>query len=219
MNRILGLHTGLGEQALRLFLLNLLWLGGALAGGVLLGVFPATSAAMGVLRRDAMDRRAADLGGDVADREPLHREFAALWRREFRSANMLGWVVAALWALLAYEYWVLGNNSMGLPGGAAAGAILVLMLVLFVMTSNLWALQAHFAEGPIALLRRSLVLTLGRPVSALLLAVGVLAIAAGYVMLPGLAPVFGLMLVAFLTTQYLWGSGILAAAPATPSEA
>lgn len=69
------------------------------------------------------------------------------------------------------------------------------------------------------LLRRSLVLTLGRPVSALLLAVGVLAIAAGYVMLPGLGAVFGLMLAAFLTTQYLWGSGILAAAPATPSEA
>ena len=132
---------------------------------------------------------------------------------------MLGWIVAAAWALLVYEYWLLGNNRLGLPGGAAAGAILALMLVLFVMTSNLWALQAHFAEGPLALLRRSLVLTLGRPVSALLLAAGVLAVAAGYVMLPGLGAVFGVTLAAFLTTQFLWGTGILAAAPVTPSEA
>ncbi|MHA6523237.1 YesL family protein [Tessaracoccus sp. G1721] len=219
MRRVVGWHTGLGEHALRLFLLHLLWLAGAVAGGVVLGVFPATSAAMGVLRRDAMDRRAEHLGGDAAVREPLHREFAALWRREFRSANVLGWILAAAWALLVYEYWLLGNNRLGLPGGAAAGAILALMLVLFVMTSNLWALQAHFAEGPLALLRRSLVLTLGRPVSALLLAVGVLAVAAGYVMLPGLGAVFGVTLAAFLTTQFLWGTGILAAAPVTPSEA
>lgn len=219
MNRLLTLHTGLGEQALRLFLLNLLWLAGAVAGGVVLGAFPATAAAMGVLRRDAMDRRAEHLGGDAAVREPLAREFAALWRREFRSANALGWILTAGWALLVYEYWVLGNNSLGLPGGAAAGAILALMLVLFVMTSNLWALQAHFVEGPLALLRRSLVLTLGRPVSALLVAVGVLAVAAGYVMLPGLGAVFGVTLAAFLTTQFLWGTGILAAPTPMQTEA
>ncbi|MHA6513266.1 YesL family protein [Tessaracoccus sp. Z1128] len=213
MRRVVGWHTGLGETTLRLSLINLLWIAFTLAGAVVLGIFPATSAAMGVLRRDAMDRRAEAGGAPATPRAPLHREFADLWRREFRSANGLGWVVTPVWALLAYEYWILGNFQLGLPGGAVEAVLLLAMLVLFVMTSNLWVLQAHFAEGPFALLRRSLILTVGRPASALLVAAGVLGVAAVYVMMPGLGAVFGIAAAAFLATGHLWGAGILAPSP------
>ena len=64
----------------------------------------------------------------------------------------------------------------------------------------------------------SAVLAVGRPLQSLLMATGVLAVAAAYVLLPGLAAVFGLAPAAFLITQYLWGTGLLAA-PEMPKEA
>lgn len=50
------------------------------------------------------------------------------------------------------------------------------------------------------------------------MAAGVVAVAAAYVLLPGLAAVFGLAPAAFLTTQFLWGTGLLAV-PEMPKEA
>lgn len=219
MRRIAAWHTTLGELALRLFLLHILWIGGALAGGVVLGIFPATAAAMGVLRRDAMDHRAEEAGAAAEPRSSLLREYVTLWRREFRSANILGWLLTTAWAVLLYEYWLLGANRIGIPGSAVAAGILVLLVLVFVITANVWPLQAHFDEGPLALLRRSLILTLGRPVHSLLLAAGVGAVAGAYYMLPGLAAVFGISLAAFLSTQLLWGAGILAPATAHTEEA
>jgi uncharacterized membrane protein YesL len=218
MNRLVGWHTTAGEIGLRLLKLHLLWLGWTLAGGVLLGVFPATAAVHAVIRRDL-------LRGDDDDRAALREEFRIFWRESFAGANVLGYVVTALWALLLLDRHLLSRVDMGGAAPALAGLLWVLTAVLFVMTASLGSLHAHFAEGPLSMLRRSAVLAVARPKHAIMNALAVGVVLCAYYVVPGLIPVFGVALPAYLSFAVLWRSGLLPApravraAPKVPATA
>ncbi len=216
MGRLLGWHTRAGEIGLRLLWLHLLWIVGTLRGGVVLGVFPATAAVAAVVRRDLVR-------GEDAGREPLRREFTALWRAELVGANVLGWTVTAIWAVLLLDRHLLRVVDLGAAAPVLAGLLWVLTAFAFVLTAALPALLAHFAEGPLALLRRGAVLVVARPKQALLNALAVGVVLCVYYVVPGLIPVFGVALPAYLSFSALWGSGVLpapdrgAAASSTPA--
>jgi uncharacterized membrane protein YesL len=210
MDRLLGLHTRVGELGLRLLQLHLLWVVWTLRGGVVLGAFPATAAVYAVVRRDVRGGRDDD---DL--RPPLRQEFGATWRQELAAANTLGYVVALLWAVLLLDRHLLAVVDLGAAGPVVAGLLWTVTAFAFVATAALPALQAHFAEGPLRLLRRSAVLVLARPRQAMLNALVVGAVLCGYYVVPGLAPVFGVALVALASTTSLWGSGLFGA-PAAP---
>jgi uncharacterized membrane protein YesL len=200
MHRLLGWHTQAGEIGLRLFQLHLLWVVGTLAGGVVLGVFPATAAAYAVLRRDV-------LGDD--GREALVREFRTAWLREFRTANVLGYALAALWVLMLWDGQLLGAGVFAAAAPAVAGLVTIATAVLALMTTQAFALAAHFDEGPGALLRRSAVMVVARPVPTLVNAVVWAVVLCAYYVVPGLVPVFGVVGPAYLSFTYLWGTGVL----------
>ncbi|KAB8194142.1 DUF624 domain-containing protein [Nonomuraea phyllanthi] len=200
MNALLGWHTRLGEVGLRLFLLHLLWLGGTLAGGVVLGVFPATAAVYAVVRRDLMGR-------DEPSR--LREEFATAWRREFRAANALGYAFLALWALLLLDRHVVATVDLGAAGPALAGLFWLLAVFLFGMSVAAGPLAAHFAESVPKLVVRSALFVLARPLVAGLNAVAVAVVLCVYYVVPGLVPVFGIAAPACLSFAYLWSTGLL----------
>lgn len=205
MDRLLGWHTRAGELGLRLLGLHLLWIVGTLRGGVVLGLFPATAAVFAVVRRDV--RRGDDDGG----RPPLRQEFGAFWRQELVAANTAGYAVVAVWAVLLVDRRLLGLVDLGAAAPVLAGLLWVVTAFAFVATAALPALQAHFAGGTMSLLRRSAVLVVARPKQALLNALAVGVVLCGYYVVPGLVPVFGVALVALVSTTTLWGSGLLGA--------
>lgn len=207
MHRLLGWHTKAGDLGLRLLQLHLLWVWWTLRGAVVLGVFPATAAVLAVVRRDAMR------GDDGDDRLPLRQEFRAFWRQELGPANVVGYPVAALWAVLLVDRHLLTVVDLGLAGPVLAGLLWIVTAFAFVMTAALPALSAHYAEGPGALLRRAAVLVVARPRQALVNAVVVAVVLCTYYVVPGLIPVFGVALPAYVSFAYLWGSGLFAAAP------
>ena len=211
MSRLVGWHVRLGETGLRLFQLHLLWVVGTLAGGVVLGVFPATAAVVAVLRRDALH------GNDEVDepRPRLRAEFAAAWKAELWPSNRLGAVLAAAWFLLLWDRHLLGLQFAGAVSGAAAGLLWLVTLVAGVATTLVWSLQAHFTEGVAALLRRALVLAVGRPGVALGHVVVVGAVLCLYYLVPGLVPVLGVALPAWASFGWLWRSGVLPAPAAS----
>lgn len=100
--------------------LNLLWVGGTLLGGVLLGAAPATVAAHTLARRR--------LRGETV---PAVREFWGVWRAEFRRANVLllpaGLVGGLLW--LNWLYFA-ENVALGGPILLAAAFTLAWYAVL-----------------------------------------------------------------------------------------
>ncbi|GAA2273660.1 hypothetical protein GCM10009853_029380 [Glycomyces scopariae] len=208
-------YQRLGRLGLRLLCLHLLWLAWTLRGAVVLGAFPATAALHAVLREDA--RHAIARPDEPPALAGLRAAFGAHWKREFAPANRLGLLLALCWAVLVLDRRVVEHLDLGGLGPVLAGGLTVAGVLLGVVTVLVWPLQAHFAEGAGALLRRALVLTAARPLTAVLAGAGVGVLLCAYYLLPGLVPVFGLAAPAALSTAVLWRSGLLAPAPVAAS--
>ncbi|MEV1176360.1 DUF624 domain-containing protein [Nonomuraea sp. NPDC049784] len=200
MKRVLTWHTRAGEVGLLLLKLHLLWVVWGLAGGIVLGVFPATAAVYGVVRGEFLQSAQPSMGP---------REFRRIWRQEFRTANVVGYVFATAWAVLLLDRHLLETADLGVVEPLLGAVLWLVTLFVSCMTVNVWILAAHFAEGPFALVRRSAILVLARPVLALvtLLVAGV--ILCVYYLVPGLVPVFGVAVPAFATFAYVWGTAVL----------
>ncbi|MCP2267202.1 YesL family protein [Promicromonospora thailandica] len=209
IDRLVTLHTHVGTWGWRLLKLHLLWLLHTLRGGVVLGVFPATAAVHEVLRHDLMS-------DDVTERRGLRAEFDAAWRANLRGANVLGYALTVLWAVLLAERQALAGAGSGLAG--AAGSLLWFAAAfLAVATALVWPLAAHYDEAALPHLRRAATLVLARPVTALVTASAGGAILAAYYLVPGLVPVLGVAAPALATTYCLRRSGILPAPASAPS--
>lgn len=218
MRRLLDLNVTVGDAGRRLAYLQLLWLGYTLLGGVVLGAAPATAAVHAVLRRDLMVATGVPGAVEAVERDTLWREFGTVYRQEFVSANVLGLALAAAWAVVVYDHRALRGVEI------AAGPVLEVVLwvvtaVLVVVTSTAFVLHAHFAGGPLALVRRSLVLALGRPLVGLAAAGILVATLCLYYLVPGLAVVFGVVGPAAAIVAVVWRSGVLPMPPSTESAA
>ncbi|MFI2363368.1 YesL family protein [Promicromonospora sp. NPDC019610] len=201
IDRLVTLHTHVGTLGWRLLKLHLLWLLHTLRGGVLLGVFPATAAVHEVLRRDLMS-------DDIAERRGLWKEFDVAWRANLRGANLLGYALTLLWAVLLAERQLLAGAGTGLAG--AAGSLLWFATAfLAAACAQVWPLAAHYDEAPVVHLRRAATLVLARPLIALTSASALGAVLAVYYLVPGLVPVLGVAAPALATSYCLRRSGIL----------
>lgn len=209
MAAFLDWYQRFGRLGLRLLCLHLLWLAWTLRGGVLLGAFPATAALHAVLREDA--RSAVAHPDEPPTLTGLRARFGELWRREFAAANRLGLLLALCWAVLVLDRRVVERLDLGGLGPVLAGGLTVAGVWLGLLTVLVWPLQSHFDEGAGALLRRALILTAGRPATAVLAGAGVGLLLCAYYLVPGLIPVFGLAAPAAMATAVLWRSGLLAA--------
>ncbi|WP_156253443.1 YesL family protein [Pseudactinotalea terrae] len=212
MQKLLDLHQRLGRLGLRLLFLQLLWLGYTLRGAVVLGIFPATAAVHAVLRQQERD------GDDdeLPRWRPLRTAFAEHWRRELWPANRLGLLLSLMWSVLLASRAVVERVDLGAPGPLLAGGHTILGVLLGLVTMLAWPLQAHFDDGAPALLRRALVLVLGRPAISLLAGAGVGLVLCAYYLLPGLVPVFGVPATAAIATACLWRTGVLMARAPSP---
>lgn len=129
--------------------LTLLWTIGTLAGGVVLGIGPATLAAYTVARRHAAGETGAS--------------FVRAYRAERWRGSVLVLPVAAAAVLL-------GTNYHWLTVPAAKGATLVALAVLAVIAAYLFPMAVHYDLRTAALLpRASLFALLRLPASVLLL--------------------------------------------------
>ena len=214
MTVFLDWYQRLGRLGLRLLCLHLLWLAWTLRGGILLGAFPATAALHGVLREDA--RFAVAHPDEPPVLAGLRARFGELWHREFAAANRLGALLVLCWAILVLDRRVVAHLDLGDFGPLIAGGLTVAGVWLGVVTALVWPLQSHFDESAGALLRRALVLTAGRPVTAASAGAGVGVLLCAYYLVPGLIPVFGLAAPAAMATTVLWRSGVLAARAEAP---
>jgi uncharacterized membrane protein YesL len=149
------------EWIWRLALLNLLWIGLTLAGGVIFGLFPATSAMYVVMRRWFVHPETRD--------QSSIRAMTAAWRDNFWRANALGWALTVVGALLAYGLWLSIGNT-GLAGSVAFYCIVIVAAMFCAMLIHLPFLAAHLEAGGIRLVRAAWMLALAQPFATLALA-------------------------------------------------
>ncbi|MEU4536538.1 DUF624 domain-containing protein [Streptosporangium sp. NPDC023825] len=144
--------------------LNALWLLFTLAGGVVLGVGPATVAAYTLARRHAM-----------GESFPPLRAFATTYRREFARGSLL-----VLPILLAAA--VLSTTTLY---GAAS---LIALLLLAMIAAYLLPMYVHFDLRPRDYLPKASLFALARPASSIVLLFALAATAYAVSLLPLLLP-------------------------------
>jgi uncharacterized membrane protein YesL len=115
---------------MHLILVNLLFVAGALAGGVVFGLFPAAVAASSVLAR-----LRAGGGGEL-----LVQDFVAAYRARFFHANAVGGLFWAAGIVLALNL----TSFLGTPAGAspAVDPLLAAAVAALVSAVGLWILLA-----------------------------------------------------------------------------
>ncbi|OKI54837.1 YesL family protein [Micromonospora sp. CB01531] len=143
------------DWPVRLAGLNLLWLAGVLAGGVVAGIAPSTVALFAVLRDDLLGRPP----------RPWH-DFWRCWRAEFaRSQVRLGLPLLTLWVFLFY--------LLAARGTPVVAAVAVLGVAYLVVLGYLPAVLAHFELPAVAAWRVAVLAAWRAPLWTVGLAVGV----------------------------------------------
>ncbi|GAA3134631.1 hypothetical protein GCM10010466_26790 [Planomonospora alba] len=160
------------DELLWVVRLNLAWIAFTLAGGVVLGLGPATVAAYTLARRHAR-----------GEWPPLWREFAAVYRREFARGSLLVLPPAAAAAVLY------GNHLYFSALGQAAPRLATLagLLALAAVTAYLLPMYVHYDLEPLACLPRASRLVLARPASTVLLLFTLAAVVSAAAAFPFLA--------------------------------
>lgn len=179
------------EWIWRLALVNLLWVGLTLAGGIVLGLFPATAAVYVVLRAWLVHPEQRDI--------PVAHAMVRAWRAVFWKANLLGWILAVVGGLLAAGLWLSGGLAG--PGGAVAFYGLVVVAALFcAMLIHLPFVAAHVEVGGLRLVRAAWMLALAQPFATLAVAGVFIGLSYLEALLPALLVVASLSPIALLTT-------------------
>lgn len=158
--------------------LNLMIVGGTLAGGIVAGSAPSATAAVAVSR--------ARIRGEAFS---LPRRFVRVWREEFAHANLLQLRSGSVLALLVVNIWIFSRpqdlTPLVLAFAIAAGLTLTYHLTLVVM-------DAHYELSRALCRRRAGQFLIRFPGAPLLLAATTALVAVGTFMLPGLLPVISI---------------------------
>ncbi|AZB43754.1 DUF624 domain-containing protein [Bacillus sp. FJAT-42376] len=179
MGGISGKLLELCDWGARLAWLNILWLMHTFAGGIFLGVFPATAAAHHTIR--SMFKGEEQKIGSV---------FRSYYRKEWKNANKLGYVTFSIGAVLYidYSFFRMFSSIYALLASYLCFIIFVLWLFGWV---TVFSLYVNFEMKSLAgYLKNALYLLLGYPATFFLLTAGLILIGAVFFFIPGLLPFY-----------------------------
>jgi uncharacterized membrane protein YesL len=171
----------------RFFYFNCLWLLFTLAGGLVLGVFPATVALLSIVRKNLMNQ---DIG-------PAITFFYKKFKSEFIKANLLGYSAAAVGSFLYLDLNFIQSQE-GLFFYALYILILILSVVFFLAVLVIFPLYVHYDQQLMQYFKTSLLLVLSKPFYAFLLLIVNTGIYFLFMQLPGIVPFFGAVIIAYL---------------------
>lgn len=140
--------------------LNLLWVLFTLAGGIMLGFFPATSAMFSVER--TWIRGEKDL--------PIHQLFWSAYKREFVRSNLLGYLLIFGGFLLVINY-VISITIDGTIGDILTWLLIGLLLVYAVILVYIFPVFVHYNVNYLAYIKHAFVIGISSPLMSLLIVV------------------------------------------------
>lgn len=188
---------------LAVFVVNVAILVHTLLGAVLLGFTPSCAAAQVTFRTWILSE---DRSMSVKE---VWRIFHAAWKKEFKQANLFGWTLTAVWAVILLDYYVMNWHARGTFDVGISGVLLVLAVVLALFTKLVWVVRANYDERPAWIIRTTLSMIIARPLCSLLLTGLTILTILAWAQWPGLLMVFGLALPMFCTIWVVYAFGKL----------
>lgn len=178
------------EWITRFAYLNLLWLLFSLAGGIVFGFFPSTTAMFAVSREW--------LRGNTD--KPLFKTFWDYYRADFWKSNRLGLFVAVIIALLALDiFYIQGSNEL-LSWTYAPLFAFMLLFILFLF--YLFPSFVHYDIKVRSVIKNSFFLMLINPINNVLILLTLVPLFFLMSLLPALIVIFGGSAYAFVTMWF-----------------
>ncbi|QMV43870.1 YesL family protein [Cohnella cholangitidis] len=127
-------------------------------------LFPATSAMFSVARKWVL--------GDTD--VPLFKTFFRNYKQNYVQAMLGGIVYALLFAILIIDFQVYLKQMTGFQ--LLAYLFIALMVLLLISLLHFFSLLSHFHMKTVQLLKNALILTIGRPIRSIIMAIGAVAV-------------------------------------------
>lgn len=181
-----GLYR-LSEWMMRLAYVNILWILFTLAGGLLLGIGPATAGMFTVIRKMIMG----------AEEIAVFKVFRETFRKEFKRSNLLFLIITSTGILLYYDFRFFQMQE-GLVFTLLSYFTLGLFLVYFLILLFIFPLFVHYQMKVLHYFRSASVFVIMQPIITILMAFGCYLVYKFLLFLPGLIPFFGGSLFSFL---------------------
>ncbi|MDQ0257364.1 putative membrane protein YesL [Evansella vedderi] len=164
--------------------INILWFVYSLRGLIVGGVFPATVAALGVSRK-------LIIGEEIK----IWKTYKNIYLQEFRSANILGWILTFVGTLLYLNYRVIANASGELLF-VIPFAFYFILFFYFIIVLWSFPLLAHYKSTLFKYIQNAVIIGLTK--IHYTFASGVLVFTVIYISLdfPGLIPFFSISIAA-----------------------
>ncbi len=202
MKRFAAGYEYVARVVLMILVTHIAFLAHTILGLVIVGLHPSIAATYGTYRTWIID---------VSDRHWTIKRtwttFHRLWKSELKKANLLGWPLTLIWALLIWEYWLLQVNYMGKIGFAVSGFLLVINVLYGLFVSLIWFIEQHFNESISWDIVQTARMTIARPLCSLFLLLIVILAAWLYWTVPGLAVALGIALPVFLIMMIIYSFG------------
>lgn len=181
------IYTSL-EWVTRLAYANLLWGLFTLAGGIVFGLFPATTALFAITREWLKGN--SDL--------PVFKTFWNFFKKEFFKSNLLGLFVAGMMVILLVDLWYIRLNADD------TGQLVYIPLVIFIVSFSLFLLYifpafVHYDLKMRQVIKNAFLIMLVNPLHTFLMIVCLVSIFFVIRVVPALAFIFGASSYAFIT--------------------
>lgn len=166
----------------RLALINLLWILFSILGLFVVGVFPATVAALGLFRKWLMWQ----------DDFPIWETFKQLYKKDFITSNILGWIITILGSLLYVNYRIMTNLGEVFIGIPIAFYLLIIFFVILIIWS--FPLLSHYNNSIKQHLKNAIIIGIGNVHYSIAITVILFGIIFVSLELPGFIPFFSISL-------------------------
>ena len=186
MNGFVGGFYKISEWIMRLAYINLLWIMFTIMGLGLFGLFPATISMFTVIRKWLMG----------FDDIPIFKTFWTSYKKEFLKSNLLGLLIMVTGYVLYIDLYFLGR---------ADGFISVIYYPTFLLSIGfilticyIFPTFVHFDVSVFQVVKNSFLIMLMNPLSTIMMVIGSIAVYMLMTTLPGLIPIFGGSVLAFV---------------------
>jgi uncharacterized membrane protein YesL len=183
-----GLYTIL-EWITRFAYLNLLWIVFTLAGAILFGIYPSTTAMFAVMRKWL--RGHSDL--------PVFSTFWSYYKKDFWKSNHLGIYASIIFLFIFIDLFYIQSRASELMTWTHIPIFVCILLFIFLLF-YLFPVFAHYDLPVLSIYKQAFLMMLISPVQLFLIAICLVAFLFINTTFPALAFIFGFSFYSFITS-------------------
>lgn len=176
------------EWVMWLAYINLLWIGSALIGFVVFGIFPATVAMFTVIRHLLLK--------DTTGKQIL-KTFALTYKKEFFKSNLIGLIFTLVGYLLYLDFLYIQNMTGATYYMFQIGLIFI-SIIYFISLLYIVPVYVHYDLKFHQYFRHALLIGILSPITTMLIVIGLTLLYFLLVLIPGLIPLITTSTLAFI---------------------